>query len=169
MHYVALSRVRTLSGLFILQLCENKIHISNEVKQEMAVLRTDRMMHLSLHFPQSHDSIHITFLNVRALHQHIDLVRHDPILTASHINLFYSTIFLQFSLIFFYKVTVTTSYTRRTFTEFPIYRYSLQVRRYCGNRCFGLHKQVMCVVLCFVSEKSQELYESVTCYCACCG
>ena len=83
MHYVALSLVRTLSGLFILQLRENKIHISNEVKQEMTVLRTDRMMHLSLHFPQSHDSIHITFLNVRSLHQHIDLVRHDPIVTST--------------------------------------------------------------------------------------
>ena len=30
-HYVALSRVRTLDGLFILNLCENKIHISSDV------------------------------------------------------------------------------------------------------------------------------------------
>jgi len=91
MHYVALSRVRSLDGLFILALCENKIHISNDVKQEMAALRNERKMQLSLYFPHSDNSIHITFLNVRSLHKHIDLLRHDPVISASHINLFCET------------------------------------------------------------------------------
>jgi len=90
-HYVALSRVRTLDGLFILNLCDNKIHISNYVKQEMAALRAERRMTLSLHFPYLHQSLHITFLNVRSLHKHIDLVRNDPILSASHINVYCET------------------------------------------------------------------------------
>jgi len=77
-HYVGLSRVRTLEGLFILNLCEQKIHISNNVRQETAQLQTSRRMPLSLYFPQLHASqtmFNILFLNVRSFHKHIDAVR----------------------------------------------------------------------------------------------
>ena len=50
-HYVGLSRVRTLQGLHILNLCTNKIRISEKVTQEMAVLRSDRKMSVALHLP----------------------------------------------------------------------------------------------------------------------
>ena len=63
----------------------------HNVQQEMAALRADRSMQLSLHFPQSDDSLHVAFLNTRSLHKHIDLIRHDQVLSASHINLYCET------------------------------------------------------------------------------
>jgi len=93
-HYVGLSRVRTLEGLFILNLCENKIHISENVRQEMAQLRTSRRMPISLYFPQLHASpttFNILFLNVRSLHKHIDAVRHDHIITVCDVCMFCET------------------------------------------------------------------------------
>jgi len=92
-HYVGLSRVRTLQGLYILNLCANKIHVSEKVKQEMAVLRSDRKMSVSLDLPYSplHTSFKICFLNVRSLHEHIDIIRTDHILSACHVNMYCET------------------------------------------------------------------------------
>jgi len=89
-HYVALSRVRTLQGLFILNLCENKIHISENVKQEMEGLRSTRKLPLSLYLPSDYPptSFHVTFLNVRSLHGHIDLIRNDHVLSSSDVNMY---------------------------------------------------------------------------------
>jgi len=91
-HYVALSRVRSLQGLFVLNLSADKIHISDNVRQEMAALRTCRKLPISLYLPPvqqaSTSPLQITFLNVRSLHSHIDLVRHDRILSNSQINMF---------------------------------------------------------------------------------
>jgi len=91
-HYVALSRVRTLQGLFLLNLCEQKIHISDNVRKEMEALRTNRKLPISMYFPPippaSTFPLHITFLNVRSLHSHIVLVRHDRIMSTSQINMF---------------------------------------------------------------------------------
>ena len=39
MHYVALSRLRRISGLHILNLNENKIAVSKKVQKEMTRLR----------------------------------------------------------------------------------------------------------------------------------
>jgi len=90
-HYVALSRVRTLDGLFILSLCENSIHISSDVRQEMAALRADRQLELSLQFPHLFQTFQVTFLNVRSLHKHIDLVRNDAWLSPCQIIVFCET------------------------------------------------------------------------------
>jgi len=93
-HYVGLSRVRTLEGLFILNLCENKMHISENVRHEMAQLCTSRRMPISLYFPQLHASpttFNILFLNVRSLHKHIAEVRHDHVITACDVCIFCET------------------------------------------------------------------------------
>ena len=93
-HYVGLSRVRTLKGLYILNLCENKMHISENVRQEMAQLRTSHRMPISLYFPQLHASpttFNILFLNVRSLHKHIAEVRHDHIIAACDVCIFCET------------------------------------------------------------------------------
>jgi len=93
-HYVGLSRVRTLEGLFILNLCENKMHINENVQQKMAQLRTSRRMPISLYFPQLHASpttFNILFLNVRSLHKHIAEVRHDYVITACDVCIFCET------------------------------------------------------------------------------
>jgi hypothetical protein len=92
-HYVGLSRVRTLEGLHILNLCRNKIAVSDAVKSEMSELRSHRHMSLSLYWPVQHPEshYHIAFLNARSLHKHINCIRHDPLLTSCDLNFFCET------------------------------------------------------------------------------
>ena len=49
-HYVGLSRVTTIDGLYITDLCENKIAVSSDVEAEMKCLRTKAKLDLLL-FP----------------------------------------------------------------------------------------------------------------------
>ena len=90
---LALSRVRTLQGFHILNLCENKIHIGDNVKEEMRLLRTDLKVASSLQFSYFiSDKCHkIVFLNVRSLHKHIDDVKSDFTLMACHVEMFCET------------------------------------------------------------------------------
>ena len=92
-HYVGMSRVKSLDGLFILNLCADKISVNESVREEMSHLRTDRCMSLGLYLPYLHADTryHISFLNVRSLHKHIDCVRHDRSLLACDVNLFCET------------------------------------------------------------------------------
>ena len=79
MHYVGLSRVRNSSALHVLNLNENKIKVSEKVKDEMRRLRTEASL-LPLAVLQNADSPEtktILFQNVRSLHLHIDDVRSD--------------------------------------------------------------------------------------------
>ena len=46
MHYVGLSRVTTIEGLYITQLCEDKIAASSEVEKHMKYLRTEGKLDL---------------------------------------------------------------------------------------------------------------------------
>jgi len=54
-HYVALSRVKTLSGLFILSLNTEKVHVREYVKCEMAELCSTRNLTLAVHQPFTQD------------------------------------------------------------------------------------------------------------------
>ena len=47
-HYVGLSRVTTIEGLHITDLCESKIAVNSQVKAEMQHLRTERHLKLSI-------------------------------------------------------------------------------------------------------------------------
>ena len=72
-HYVGLSRVTTIDGLYITDLCESKIAVNSDVQTEMHRLRTEGKLSLSVspiyEAPQA--SIKICFLNARSLHKHI--------------------------------------------------------------------------------------------------
>ena len=50
MHYVALSRLRSISGLHILNLNENKISVSKKVQEEMQRLRNEASLQSHLPF-----------------------------------------------------------------------------------------------------------------------
>ena len=79
MHYVGLSRVRNSSVLHILNLIENKIKVSEKVKNEMSRLRTEATL-VPLTVSQtvgSPKTKKILFQNVRSLHLHIYDVRSD--------------------------------------------------------------------------------------------
>jgi endonuclease/exonuclease/phosphatase family metal-dependent hydrolase len=92
-HYVGLSRVRSLEGLFILNLAEDKMHVSEIVRNEMIQLRSERKLSFSLQFPYALSNTHtqVAFLNVRSLCKHIEDVRHDFGLMACDVCIFCET------------------------------------------------------------------------------
>ena len=73
-HYVALSRVTTIDGLYVTDLCEKKIAVDHKVIAEMQQLRTDRKLELCFTPLYNFDETHLTvcFLNARSLHKHIE-------------------------------------------------------------------------------------------------
>ena len=75
-HCVGLSRVKNLNSLFIIELNEKKISVSEAVKQEMNRLRADTLLPLQL--PSLSDfgnaeSVTVVFHNCRSL-QNISLI-----------------------------------------------------------------------------------------------
>ena len=79
MHYVGLSRVRNSSALHILNLNENKIKVSEKVKNKTSRPRTEATL-VPLAILQTVGSPKtktILFQNVRSLHLHIDDVQSD--------------------------------------------------------------------------------------------
>ncbi|XP_048578998.1 ATP-dependent DNA helicase PIF1-like [Nematostella vectensis] len=94
-HYVGLSRVTTIDGLYITDLCESKIAVNTDVQTEMHRLRTEGKLSLSVspiyEAPQA--SIKICFLNARSLHKHIDDIRHDLNYSSTDVNIFSETRF----------------------------------------------------------------------------
>ena len=93
MHYVGLSRVRNSSALHVLNLNENKIKVSEKVKDEMRRMRTEASL-LPLALLQTADSPKtktIIFQNVRSLHLHIHDVRSDYNIQKADVNIFVET------------------------------------------------------------------------------
>lgn len=80
-HYVGLSRVQNLESANVLNLNENKICVSDAVKEEMVRLRTDCQIELSIPnvelFGTATNSVTICFHNCRSLKKHIDDIRKD--------------------------------------------------------------------------------------------
>ena len=71
MHYVGLSRVTTIEGLYIIQLCEDKLAVSSEVEKHMKYLRTEGKLDLCFSSVYNADerAIKVCFLNARSLHK----------------------------------------------------------------------------------------------------
>ena len=78
-HYVALSRVTSIDGLYVTVLCENKIGVDPKVKVEMEKLRTERKLKLCFTplYNIDQTSLKICYLNAHSLHKHIEKVRKD--------------------------------------------------------------------------------------------
>ena len=93
MHYVALSRLRSISGLHILNMNENKIAVSKKVKEEMTRLRQKATLnsHIPFLYKDTSGSFKILFQNVRSLHLHIADVASDYNVKAADINIFVET------------------------------------------------------------------------------
>lgn len=95
MHYVGLSRVTTIEGLYITELSEDKITVSSEVEKHMKYLRTEGKLELCISPVYNADerAIKVCFLNARSLHKHIDDVRADLNYLKTDINIFSETRF----------------------------------------------------------------------------
>lgn len=72
-HYVGLSRVTTIDGLYVTDLCENKIAVSDDIQTEMHRLRTEGQLSLSVKpiYCAPQNTVKICYLNTRSLHKHI--------------------------------------------------------------------------------------------------
>ena len=83
-HYVAYSRSRTLEGLHLLNLCEDKIATDERVSEEMKRLRSSKCLDLCFISPSTlcQSYFKIGFHNTRSLHAHIEDVKADHDLTA---------------------------------------------------------------------------------------
>ena len=93
MHYVALSRLRSISGLHILNLNEKKIAVSKKVQEEMTRLRQNYVLksHLPFLYKDTSETFKILFQNVRSLHLHVADVASDYSVKAADINIFVET------------------------------------------------------------------------------
>ena len=89
-HYVGLSRVTTSKGLYVTDLCENKIAVSADVQTEMKQLQTEGSLELCLSLPDHllKNSFKLCNLNARSLHRHIEDVRRDYNYSTSDVNIF---------------------------------------------------------------------------------
>ena len=92
--YVSLSRVTTIEGLYITKLCEDKISVSTDVKNEMERLRTKGSLQLTTSLMTTSDNaINVCFLDARSLHKHIDDIRNDLYYKNSDVCMFVETRF----------------------------------------------------------------------------
>ena len=89
MHYVGLSRVRNSAALHVLNLNENKIKVSEKVKDEMQRLRTEASLQplAVLQTADSPQTKTILFQNVRSLRLHIHDVRSDYNIHKADVNI----------------------------------------------------------------------------------
>lgn len=93
-HYVAVSRVQTLDGLFIRNLQEDKIGVDKNVKTEMERLRATTIeRRLRNIYDLENSLLKICFLNASSLHRHLEDVRLDRNITNADIACFCETRF----------------------------------------------------------------------------
>ena len=94
-HYVGLSHVTAIEGLYITNLCEDKISVSFSVEKEMARLRKEGKLDLCLSpiYAASESCTKLSFLNARSLHKHIDDVCTDINYLSTDISIFSETRF----------------------------------------------------------------------------
>ena len=94
-HYVALSRVATIEGLYITDLCESKISVDPRVVKEMQLLRNECKLDLCFTplYMLENTNLKICYLNARSLHKHIDDVRKDINYLSTDVLIFTETRF----------------------------------------------------------------------------
>ena len=94
-HYVGLSRVTTIEGLYITDLCESKIAVHPDVKKEMERLRTSAKLKLCISplYEITGSLLKLCYLNTRSVHKHIQDLRKDFNYLSADVNIFAETRF----------------------------------------------------------------------------
>jgi hypothetical protein len=127
-HYVALSRVTSIDGLYITDLCENKIAVDSKVVAEMQKLRTEKSLkfcYIPLYNLRQSD-LKICHLNARSLHKHIDDVRKDFNYCNVDIAIFTETRFSPFDEDEIYKMN-----------GFQLFRNDAMFNQFSNTRGYG--------------------------------
>lgn len=86
-HYVALSRVRSVDKLHILNFNEKALAVDEKVVQEMERMRKEallRLCYLPL-YKTDRNQLKIMFNNVRSLQKHFNEIKHEPNIVASDV------------------------------------------------------------------------------------
>ena len=80
----------TIDGLYITDLCENKIALSNDIQNEMHRLRTEGQLSLSVIpiYEKSQISLKVCLPNARSLNKHLSDVLQDLDYTSTDVNIF---------------------------------------------------------------------------------
>lgn len=91
-HYVAFSRAKTMSGLHITELQDDKISVDNKVLVEMGRLRTQSfdLCYIPIYNFGS-DTFVVAFNNIRSLNLHFQDVVHSKNVTAADVVAFSET------------------------------------------------------------------------------
>ena len=94
-HYVGLSRVTSIEGLHITDLCENKIAVHQDVKTEMERLRASAKLQLCISpiYEVTGSLLKVYYLNARSVHKRIQDIHKDLNYSATDINIFAETRF----------------------------------------------------------------------------
>ena len=86
-HYVALSRVKKLENLYILNMNEGAIDLDEQVTTEMHRLRTEASLELCYVplYKVQPDKVKIAFNNARSLNKHFQDIEHEPNVLAADV------------------------------------------------------------------------------------
>ena len=90
--YVALSRVPSIEGLFVLDNFDKKhIKVDQRVTQEYDRLRTKSVPSINMHMTPQQDNIVMTLLNIRSLRKHHKDLKFEPYTMACDVLLLTET------------------------------------------------------------------------------
>ena len=157
-HYVALSRVTTIEGLYITDLCESKISVDPNVVEEMQLLRNDYKLDLCFTplYMLNHSDLKICYLNARSLHKHIGDVRKDINYSSTDILIFSETRFSSQDPDEMYEIegyslfrNDDTSYCTRPYHGTAVYSRVPMLNGYpCAKNCNDIQFSIMKTVHC---------------------
>ena len=87
-HYVALSRVKQLENLYILNMNEGAIDLDKQVNTEMHRLRTEASLELCYVplYKVQPDKVKIEFNNARSLNKHFQDIENEPNVLAANVS-----------------------------------------------------------------------------------
>jgi len=90
---MTLSRVTTIEGLYITDLCESKIAVNSDVKAGMQSLQKEKQLKLSVTpiYQKDKTSFTVCFLNSRSLHRYIEDICKDSNFSSIDVNIFSET------------------------------------------------------------------------------
>ena len=88
-YYVELSRVASIEGLYITDLCENKIAVHPDFKKEMERLTTSAKLQLCIYpiYKVTASLLKVCYLNARSVHRHIQDIHKDLYYSPTDINI----------------------------------------------------------------------------------
>ena len=111
-HHVGISRVTTTDGLYVTELCENKIAVSDDVRTEMHRLRTEGQLTFAVNplYNVPEISLKICYLKARSLHKHIKDVRADLNYSSTDVSIFAESRFCNLDDDSFYNLTHDNKY-----------------------------------------------------------